>query len=498
MHLRPLVLTTAFAISALVGCNSRDELAPWGFAEDVRLQCDSPARGQVGAAYSYTPTYVAGVQPLSYAVDLSTPLPAGLSLDEATGTISGTPTAEGTYPLILLVTDDRGATFTITCGDIVIDPGAGIDCSEEPGDIPDGFTGLAYDFTPTALGGRPPYAGWTDNGTLPPGLTINATTGQITGTPTQTGLFNVTLEVTDADGQVITTDCGVLEIRDPIQVDTESLLAAFPDGCISFGVTLNQLIDDGIVIPVKDATVPPTCALENGRGNGSRNFDGDPMTPDTFPPGIAVSADTCELSGTIDSKLRYGAYAWITTISQSGTKAHLPYCAPQSVQAGTAYDVVREDTGTDNTLAPGHLVFDYDSFVPPATPSFSFGTADPDPIVRVTYNAVCGGSCFYAYIFSYNALSGAASVGASPSSKFPQMGFEGFTHAIRVTETDEDFLRNYGKRAFVTNISFDYCMAQNEDDCGNNEDDATAKAALIRANGGGSNYEFGLIVLPQN
>lgn len=499
MHLRPLVLATVSVTSALVGC-SRDEFAPWGFAQDIRLQCSSPARGQVGVAYSYTPSVLAGT-PVTWSVDDSTPLPAGLSLDPDTGTISGTPTVEGTFPLTLVIVDNRDNTSVIECGAIIIDPGAGIDCRDEsvaPGDIPDGFVGIAYNFQAEGVGGRPPYTNWTDDGTLPPGLTVDPANGVVSGTPEVAGIYNVTLSATDAEGQRLTSECGVLEIRDPIQVDTDELLAVFPDGCVSYGTTLNQLIDDGVVIPVKDADGPPTCSLVAGRGNGSRNFDGNSDTPDTFPPGIAVNASTCELTGTIDPKLRFGAYAWITTIEQSGTKAYLPYCAPQDVQAGTAYEVERQDGGVDKTLAPGHLVFDVEANSPP---TFSFGTMAPDPIVTVTYNQNCGGSCFYAYVFAFNALSGDASVSAYPSSEFPAMGFQGFTHAIRVTETDgadDNFLRNFGNRAFVVNISFDYCMAQNEQDCGNNETDPAAKRELIQTNGGNSNYEFGLIVLPKN
>jgi hypothetical protein len=314
------------------------------------------------------------------------------------------------------VTDGRDNTFTIACGPIEIAEGAGIDCSDGMGgDIPDAFTGLDYNFTVSAVGGTSPYVGWTDNGTLPPGLTIAqsmASSDQaiISGTPTTPGTYNVELQVTDASGAVITAMCGELIVRDPISVDPDALLQVFPDGCVSYDVTLDQLIADGVVVPIPGAA-DPTCVLKNGRGNGDRNFDGDAATPNTFPPGIAVDSTTCELSGTISTNLRYGVYAWITTLEQAPptfsipavSEGWLPYCAPQDVQAGTAYAVVREAGNplADKTFAPGVVL--WDTSAPDL--SFTYGSDVPDPIVTVTYNEQCAGACFYAYIFSYNALS---------------------------------------------------------------------------------------------
>src|SRR5207244_2470074 len=53
----------------------------------------------------------------------------------------------------------------------------------------------------TATGGTAPYA-WSDNGTLPNGLTINASTGVISGTPTASavGTSSVTITMTDKAG----------------------------------------------------------------------------------------------------------------------------------------------------------------------------------------------------------------------------------------------------------------------------------------------------------
>jgi len=58
---------------------------------------------------------------------------------------------------------------------------------------PAGTVGTPYSFTVTATGTSPWPMAFTDAGTLPPGLTIDPTTGAITGTPTMANSFSVTL-----------------------------------------------------------------------------------------------------------------------------------------------------------------------------------------------------------------------------------------------------------------------------------------------------------------
>jgi len=68
--------------------------------------------------------------------------------------------------------------------------------------LPNGTTGMAYTTTNLAAIGTAPII-WTHSttaGTWPPGLTLNSSTGVLSGTPTQAGTFNVTIWASNALG----------------------------------------------------------------------------------------------------------------------------------------------------------------------------------------------------------------------------------------------------------------------------------------------------------
>jgi hypothetical protein len=312
----------------------------------------------------------------------------------------------------------------------------------------------------------------------------------IVGVPQVAGDFAVTLSVLDGDGLEAEAECGALTIGEPAKLDPDALLENFPDGCISFGVTVDDLEQMGVLAGGDGS--PPTCSLVPGRGNGSQNFDLDLDTDDTFPPGIDVDPDTCELLGAINPTVSPGIHAWIVTLEQGGATVHLPYCAAQKVQPPAAYDVEREDSGAPATFVPGVVQ------LLPGSDQFSYGSDAPDPRLIVTddVGACVGNTCFYSFIYTYNALSPVATVSANPNAKFPAQGFDGFTHAIRISESDPALFATFRDRPFVVNVQFEYCIADNGLDCGNNEADPNKRRELIRANGGGSRYAFSLIVLP--
>ena len=64
--------------------------------------------------------------------------------------------------------------------------------------LPNGTVGTSYTTTLAASGGTTPYTWSISGGALPGGLTLNGSTGNISGTPTAAGTFNLTARVTDS------------------------------------------------------------------------------------------------------------------------------------------------------------------------------------------------------------------------------------------------------------------------------------------------------------
>lgn len=148
--------------------------------------------GIVGAAYNASLDAANGTRPYSWDV-ISGFLPTGLTLASATGQISGTPTAAGTFPVTVRAVDNSTllqmarASFNITVSRLGITTQS----------LPAGMVGAAYNASLIATNGTGPYSWSVTSGTLPAGLTL-ASTGQISGTPTAAGTFAVTIQAQDS------------------------------------------------------------------------------------------------------------------------------------------------------------------------------------------------------------------------------------------------------------------------------------------------------------
>ena len=72
----------------------------------------------------------------------------------------------------------------------------------EPFDLPDGFINTAYSHTLAPLNNSGSVTWAIANGTLPPGLVLNTSSGAIAGPPTTQGLFNFTYSLNDGTNTI--------------------------------------------------------------------------------------------------------------------------------------------------------------------------------------------------------------------------------------------------------------------------------------------------------
>jgi hypothetical protein len=158
--------------------------------------------GTVQVAYSATLAASGGVAPYSWSV-VSGSLPPGLTLSASTGALSGAPSASGSYSFSVQVRDSAAATpqsatqgFTISVAAAAV---AALQITTSS--LPSGQLQVAYSATLAATGGTTPYSWGVVSGSFPPGLTLGASSGVISGTPTQAGQFGFIVQVKDSATQ---------------------------------------------------------------------------------------------------------------------------------------------------------------------------------------------------------------------------------------------------------------------------------------------------------
>jgi hypothetical protein len=169
----------------------------------LAVSSSSLPEGTVNTAYSATLTASGGASPYTWSI-LSGILPAGTSLGTATGAISGTPTAAGSYNFSVQVTDSAGRTASAALN-VVIASALVITSSAV---LPGGTVGTAYSATLTSSGGAAPVSWVVASGALPAGLSLSQA-GVLSGTPAAAGPFTFVVKATDVLGNSASQSCTI-------------------------------------------------------------------------------------------------------------------------------------------------------------------------------------------------------------------------------------------------------------------------------------------------
>jgi len=238
---------------------------------NLAISTTALANGQVGVAYSATLVATGGTTPYTWSLTSGT-LPAGLSLNSSTGAITGTPTtAVSSASLTFQVQDASNPkqTKTVNLTLTILPPPPSISTTS----LPNGQVGVAYNTTLTATGGKPPYTWSITSGSLPAGLSLNSSTGAITGTPTAAvSNDSVTFKVTDSSSPAQTAPKSLtITIAPPSLAITTSSL---PNGQV--GVAYNT------TLAATGGTTPYTWSISSG----------------TLPAGLSLNSSTGAITGT--------------------------------------------------------------------------------------------------------------------------------------------------------------------------------------------------------
>jgi hypothetical protein len=166
-------------------------------AGQLAISCALPS-GKTGVYYSGTCSSSGGTPPVTYSISAGN-LPTGLTLIP-TGVINGSPVTSGTNSFTVKATDTGSPVQVSQLNEsLVIATGPlNVDC---------GFSGLKVSLPVSAsacnaFGGNPPFKYSIISGALPAGITLNSSTGMLTGVPTTAGTSSFTVQTTDSSSPI--------------------------------------------------------------------------------------------------------------------------------------------------------------------------------------------------------------------------------------------------------------------------------------------------------
>ena len=240
--------------------------------------------GTVTAPFSETFSQAGGAGTTTFSLNSGT-LPNGLTLDSNSGILSGTPTQSGAFPITVKATDSTGCSgvgptynLVISCQTITVSKPANSNGTVD--------ASVSETFTQTGAAGTATFT--LSSGTLPGGLSL-ATTGALTGTPTQPGSFSITVKVTDSNGctgftsYTLVIACQTITVTNPTASTGTVDTALTPAGNYTFSQT-GVGAHTPAVFAINSGTLPSGVTLST-----AGVLSGTPGQPGSFPITVKVT-----------------------------------------------------------------------------------------------------------------------------------------------------------------------------------------------------------------
>jgi hypothetical protein len=273
--------------------------------------------GNRGIAYQDLVSPSGGLPPFTFSVTAGN-LPPGLTISNNFGgaQVTGTPTQAGTFPFTLQVSDaGTGSLHQAASAQMTLTIDALLQITSLS--LPSGVQDRLYSGTLTAVNGTVPLH-WSAS-FLPPGIALNASTGVLSGTPTQSFAYGLAVTVTDSSSPLQSYSTFVnLVIYGTLQF-TQSNLGSTQVGSFGF-----------FFIPYTGGWPPVSSTLISGN----------------LPPGMTLNSSGNSFSG-VPSQI--GNYSFVVQLQDSASP-------PQTAQSTLTFSVTPIPPVLANSSLPDGVV----------------------------------------------------------------------------------------------------------------------------------------------